>query len=151
MSGVFALVLASCGTGNVNESSATSAASPAAGVTESSAAAGAAATPDPYGGSSSAPGTTSSEAPASGGAQSVDVTVEGFTFPAIEVTPGAIISLNNLDPEPHTVTADDDSFDSGPFSTDESAELTAPSLAGTYPFHCAVHSTMHGTLIVLEP
>ena len=46
----------------------------------------------------------------------------------------------------HTVTADDNSFDSGRQSSGSYARsFSAP---GNVNYHCAVHSRMHGTVIV---
>lgn len=46
----------------------------------------------------------------------------------------------------HTVTADDNSFDSGRKSSGTFAHTF--SAAGTINYHCQVHSRMHGTIIV---
>lgn len=46
----------------------------------------------------------------------------------------------------HTVTADDNSFDSGRMSSGTYARTF--SAAGTINYHCQVHSRMHGTIIV---
>jgi len=46
----------------------------------------------------------------------------------------------------HTVTADDNSFDSGRKSSGTFARTF--SAAGTFNYHCQVHSRMHGTIIV---
>jgi plastocyanin len=46
----------------------------------------------------------------------------------------------------HTVTADDNSFDSGRMSAGTYSRTF--SAAGTINYHCQVHSRMHGTVIV---
>ena len=46
----------------------------------------------------------------------------------------------------HTVTADDNSFDSGRKSSGTFARTF--SAAGTINYHCQVHSRMHGTITV---
>jgi plastocyanin len=46
----------------------------------------------------------------------------------------------------HTVTADDNSFDSGQMSSGTYARTF--NAAGTINYHCQVHSRMHGTVIV---
>jgi plastocyanin len=46
----------------------------------------------------------------------------------------------------HTVTADDNSFDSGRMSSGTYPRTF--SAAGTINYHCQVHSRMHGTIIV---
>ena len=85
-------------------------------------------------------------APATTGA--VVLTVSGYHFPALTVAPGARISLVDGDDEPHTVTATDGSFNSGPFDKTAAGSLTAPSRPGTYAFTCTIHPSMHGTLVV---
>ena len=46
----------------------------------------------------------------------------------------------------HTVTADDGSFDSGKLASGEFRHTFAA--AGTYPYHCEVHTRMRGNVIV---
>ena len=46
----------------------------------------------------------------------------------------------------HTVTADDESFDSGRLSSGTYPKIF--SAAGTVPYHCEVHTRMKGTIIV---
>ncbi|MEO3935124.1 hypothetical protein V3N99_00035 [Dermatophilaceae bacterium Soc4.6] len=40
-------------------------------------------------------------------------TIKTYAFPAFTASPGQTITLRDEDSEPHTVTADDGSFDSG--------------------------------------
>ena len=67
----------------------------------------------------------------------------------VSVSPGEKVSVMNMDGEAHTVTADsgsgafDDMAAAGSITT-----FTAPSKAGSYPFHCAFHANMHGVLVV---
>jgi len=70
-----------------------------------------------------------------------------YAVPA-SVSPGAKVSVMNMDGEAHTVTADsgggfDDKATAGAVTT-----FTAPSKPGSYPFHCTYHSNMHGVLVV---
>ncbi|MDG7000536.1 MAG: cupredoxin domain-containing protein, partial [Nitrososphaerota archaeon] len=53
----------------------------------------------------------------------------------------------NNDIAPHTVTADDGSFNSGNLNAGETWThvFTTP---GTYTYHCNYHPWMHGTIIV---
>ena len=76
------------------------------------------------------------------------VVVQGYKFPPITAAAGSTLTLVNRDLEPHTVTADDGSFGSKPFSASKSAALTVPTSPGSYAFHCKIHPTMHGTLVV---
>ena len=82
---------------------------------------------------------------------SVNIEISGFKFSpdSLTVKPGQIISVTNRDSVGHTVTADDGtSFESGLLGKDQSGTITAPSKPGNYPYHCAPHPNMKGTLIV---
>ncbi len=74
--------------------------------------------------------------------------MQNYMFPPITTTPGAQLRFVNRDLESHTVTADDGSFKIGPFDDKTPEVLTAPATAGSFPFHCEIHPTMHGTLVV---
>jgi plastocyanin len=76
------------------------------------------------------------------------VVVQGYEFPPISAPAGSTLTLVNRDDEPHSVTADDGTFDVGPFTSTKSATLTVPTTPGSYAFHCRIHPTMHGTLVV---
>ena len=77
-----------------------------------------------------------------------EVLVKNYAFPPIAATPGEKLKLVDGDDEPHTVTADDGSFKFGPFNPKAPGLLVAPTKPGTYVFHCEIHPTMHGTLVV---
>ncbi len=98
------------------------------------------------GGGSKSAGTA--PAPAAAGSGQQVLTVKSFKFADITVAPGTTIRLVDDDDEPHTVTADDKSFDSKSFDKKAPGSLVAPSKPGTYKFHCEVHPSMHGTLTV---
>jgi plastocyanin len=77
------------------------------------------------------------------------IIISSFTFTTPRhVLPGARVVIVNKDPLLHSVTSDDGTS----FSTDAPASsrvsFTAPMTPGRYPFHCRIHSTMHGTLRV---
>jgi plastocyanin len=117
------------------------------------------------GGGSPAPSTaptaeesTAASAPAVGGGAScnqaagagqVAVTIKDFAFgPAdIRAKIGDIISFANQDSAPHTATLDDGSCSTGTISLGASDGLTFTA-AGTYPFHCKIHSQMKGTITI---
>ncbi|MGH9136578.1 MAG: cupredoxin domain-containing protein [Acidimicrobiales bacterium] len=94
-------------------------------------------------------GTTSAPAEEEGDA-AAGVTAEGFAFSPgeITVTAGSEVSFTNADGVTHTLTADDDSFDTGNVGGGETATLTAPAEPGDYDYHCEIHSSMTGTLTV---
>ncbi len=92
----------------------------------------------------SAPGALAS--PPDGGTITID---SAFDFAATPVKAGGTVTVRNNSSSRHTVTADETSggfnvtIDAG-----RTATFTAPATAGTYKFHCNIHSFMHGTLTV---
>jgi plastocyanin len=96
---------------------------------------------------SEAPAAAACEKSAAGG--EVDVSIEGFAFnPAdITATVGQTITFTNGDSAPHTATLDDGSCTT-PNIANGAAEGLTFNAAGTYPFHCAVHPDMKGTITV---
>ena len=79
----------------------------------------------------------------------IEISIEAFRFtdPG-EVAPGQQIRVVNNDSMPHTLTADDDTFDTGLLQPGESALFTAPDSAGSFSFFCEVHPSMTGALNV---
>ena len=77
-----------------------------------------------------------------------DITIKNITFPAsTSVSAGATVTIKNDDTVMHTVTSDDAGKFDVSVNPGKTATFTAP-VAGTYKFHCKIHSTMHGTLVV---
>ncbi|MGH2671836.1 MAG: plastocyanin/azurin family copper-binding protein [Actinomycetota bacterium] len=87
------------------------------------------------------------DAAGSGGAN--DVSIQDFTFaPAdLEVAQGTEVTWTNEDPAPHTVTAEDGSFDSG---TLEPGQTFSVSVQGNGPitYRCEIHPAMVGAITV---
>jgi plastocyanin len=78
----------------------------------------------------------------------VSASGSGFAFQTTPVKAGSTVTIKNQTDTQHTVTQDsgggfDVSIDGG-----QTAKFTAPAASGTYPFHCKIHSFMHGTLTV---
>ncbi len=101
--------------------------------------------------SAAAPSVPASVAPASAppaGAGSA-VSIAGFSFqPAtITVAVGATVTWTNQDSAGHTVTADDSSFTSERLATGATFSHTFAT-AGTFTYHCAIHSSMKATVTV---
>ena len=93
----------------------------------------------------------SSPAPSGEAQRSEKVEIVEFTYGPDPVTVqegGKVIWLNR-DTAPHTATADDGSFDTG---TIERGKLGSETFkqAGTYPYFCEIHPTMHGTVEVVS-
>jgi hypothetical protein len=78
-----------------------------------------------------------------------EVQIKGFAFDpqTVEAKAGAKISWRNADPTDHTVTAKDGSFDSKPLASGKGFVVTF-SRSGQYPYFCAIHPTMTGTIRV---
>jgi plastocyanin len=104
--------------------------------------------------SRSAPTVPASSAPVSSapaGSQSAaanSITIQNFGFTALTVEPGATIIVTNKDPVDHTVTADSGNAFNVRVAAGATATFTAPTKAGTYAYHCTIHPSMHGTLVV---
>jgi plastocyanin len=82
----------------------------------------------------------------------VTIADDSFSPTAIKVGKGTSVTWTTTGSDGHTVTADDSSFDS---SNGSGATLAAGSTfshtfaaAGTFAYHCKVHSSMHGTVTV---
>ncbi len=77
------------------------------------------------------------------------VVIKGMKFnPAtLQIAAGDSVTFTNEDGAPHTATADDKSWDTGRLSRGNAASITfaAP---GRYAYHCAVHPSMKGVIIV---
>ena len=65
----------------------------------------------------------------------------------VSVSVGYTVTWANVDGTDHTVTADDDSFDSGTLSDGSTFEQTFDE-AGEFTYHCEIHSSMTGTITV---
>jgi plastocyanin len=79
----------------------------------------------------------------------VSVAIADFAFSPADITAtvGQTITFTNNDSAPHTATLDDDSCGTTNIADGETAGLTFTA-AGTFPFHCAVHPNMKGTITV---
>jgi len=77
------------------------------------------------------------------------VSMAGMAFSpgTITVPVNTTITWKNNDNMAHTVTADDNSFDSGNIGAGSSFSRTF-SVAGTYNYHCTLHAGMNGKVIV---
>jgi plastocyanin len=90
--------------------------------------------------------TTSTAAPVS----AITINIQNFAFhPAnFTVTPGATITVHNMDSAPHTLTANNRSFTTGQINPGQTGTVKAPTTAGTYPYICLIHNFMTGVLTV---
>ena len=77
------------------------------------------------------------------------VSIQAFTFTDVgPLQPGQELVVTNNDSVPHTLTANDGSFDTGLLQPGEQAVIAAPSSAGAFAFFCEVHPAMTGELVV---
>ncbi|TAL57956.1 MAG: amidase [Nanoarchaeota archaeon] len=82
-------------------------------------------------------------------AGTVNVDISGFAFSpsTITVDSGTTVTWTNKDSVQHSATSDNGAFDTGIFSSGESKSFTFTK-SGTYNYHCSVHTSMRGTVIV---
>lgn len=88
----------------------------------------------------SAPATASAAVP-------VNIQFQAFSPTPLEVLPGETIEWSNISTRAHTVTADDESFDSGDIEAGDRFERTFDAV-GAYDYHCRIHAGMVGELDV---
>ena len=81
--------------------------------------------------------------------ESAAVSIVDFAFqPAsVELATGGTVTWTNTGQAPHTVTADDGSFDSGTLSPGATFSQTFGT-AGTFTYACAFHPSMMATITV---
>lgn len=94
--------------------------------------------------------TDGSGAAASGGgrgAASNAISIRNFRFSPnpIVVKAGAAVTVTNDDGTVHTLTADDQSFDTGDLDGGAAGTIIVKS-PGRYAYHCEIHSYMTGTI-----
>jgi plastocyanin len=93
------------------------------------------------------PRASTSDGRAPDAVNSATLTISGFAFgPPLTVSPGATVSVRNLDSAPHTVTGA--TFDSGTVAGGSVGSFTAPTVAGTHRLTCEIHPSMTGSLTV---
>ena len=98
---------------------------------------------------SAAPSAATSQAPAAPAGGATAVSIKDFAFgPATASVPtGSKVTWTNNDTTAHTVTFDDGSGDSGNIAPGSTFDQTFAT-AGTFNYHCTIHSSMHGTVTV---
>ena len=78
---------------------------------------------------------------------SVRIVQFAFVAPELDIPAGTTVTWTNEDPAPHTVTADGAAFDSKQLDPGASFS-TVFDTAGSYLYHCEIHPTMVGTVLV---
>jgi plastocyanin len=99
--------------------------------------------------SKSEPQTASPQPSSTPEVKNYEVKIIDFAYNPAELTieAGSTVTFTNFDVVKHTVTAEDNSFDSGLFGKDKTFEKTFES-AGTYNIYCIPHPYMKLTIIV---
>ena len=101
---------------------------------------------------SNSPGAPASPVPSPDASVSVvsdPSTVGAFSPAAVSIKAGQTVQWTFKDANPHTVTADDNSFTSSPAGLTGNATYRHTfTTAGTYAYHCAIHPQMKATITV---
>jgi len=111
------------------------------------------ATTAPEGGATTTEAESAGNSPAPSGdaVRSEKVEIAGFAYDPdpVRIEEGGKVIWINRDPEAHTATAEDGSFDTG---TLEEGKLKSASFKepGTHPYICEIHPDMQGTVEVVE-
>lgn len=101
-------------------------------------------------GSSSSESSTSSNQAAQENQNEVSISDMSFTPAKITVKKGTKVTWTNNDDTTHTVTSDSGkTLDSGSLDRGESYTVSFDTV-GSFPYHCAFHTGMTGTVTVTE-
>ena len=77
----------------------------------------------------------------------IDIVDFAFEPGSVEIPVGTTVTWTNQDSAPHTATADSGAFDTGQLMQGQSGSVTFDA-AGSFPYFCAVHPNMRGTITV---
>ena len=83
----------------------------------------------------------------SGSNESV-IHIKNFSYTALTVAPGAVVTAHNMDGVAHTVTSDQAGLFNVNVPAGAMVTFKAPTKPGRYAYHCAYHGNMHGVLVV---
>jgi plastocyanin len=100
--------------------------------------------------SSPAPASPAATPAASGGGNTIMIRNFAFDPPALTVKTGTAVTWINNDSPPHALASDagsPEAFSSDPLATGASYTVTF-NQPGTYRYHCSIHPSMTGTIIV---
>lgn len=84
-------------------------------------------------------------------ATTVGVSISGFAFhpKTLTIEVGTTVKWTNHQNVTHTVTANGGSFNSGHLPPGDTFSHTFTK-AGKFPYHCMIHTFMHGTVVVTQ-
>jgi plastocyanin len=83
-------------------------------------------------------------------ALAIKMQMESFVPAKVSAPAGTQVTWTNTDSVPHSVTADDKRFDSGPILPGKSFEWTVTG-SGAVAYHCIFHPSMTATLTIRTP
>ena len=95
--------------------------------------------------------------PGGGGGADVTINIVGmngansFSPNPDTVLVGQTVAWHNSDATTHTATANGAAFNTGNISGGSTSAKITMSTAGSFPYHCSIHPTMTGTLVVVVP
>jgi plastocyanin len=85
--------------------------------------------------------------PSGGNSNKISIANMSFVASAITVTKGTTVTWTNNDYTTHTVTANDNSFNSNDLDYGNTYSHTFDS-TGTFSYHCSIHPDMTGSVVV---
>jgi plastocyanin len=97
--------------------------------------------------SSNPSGTPSSQSPPPAQSNTVTMINISFSPSTLTVSKGTTVTWQNNDNVTHTSTSDTGLWDTGNIAPGSSKDVTF-SNAGTFKYHCTIHASMTGTIIV---
>jgi plastocyanin len=79
------------------------------------------------------------------------VAIQNFAFvpDTVRIKAGSSVNWTNLDTAPHTATDLKSAFDSGSLTTNQKFSFTF-NTAGTFTYHCLIHSMMKNAVIIVS-
>ncbi|HET9940067.1 MAG TPA: metal-binding protein [Candidatus Eisenbacteria bacterium] len=95
--------------------------------------------------------------PGGGGGADVTITINGmngansYSPNPDTVTVGQTVAWHNADATTHTATANGAAFNTGNISGGSTSAKITMGTVGSFPYHCSIHPTMTGTLVVVVP
>lgn len=95
--------------------------------------------------------------PGGGGGADVTITIVGMNgsssySPSPDtVNVGQTVSWHNSGGTTHTATANGGAFNTGNIGNGSTSAPITMTTAGSFPYHCSIHPTMTGTLVVVVP
>jgi plastocyanin len=77
----------------------------------------------------------------------MDLGPAGFGANPLTIPVGSIVTWTNTDAIDHTTTSDTGMWDSGVLTPGSTFTFTFAEV-GTFPYHCTIHPTLTGTIVV---